>query len=64
MSEKQWRALFELIDKVVNLKGLSTDEKRQLVQDKAKEYSAEGNIGEFWFYCDDEGLDEEDDDTV
>lgn len=51
MSEKQWELFFDLMNKIVNLPGLSADEKKAMVQKHAAENSAEIDLGEFAFYC-------------
>lgn len=47
MSEREWDKLFELIEKAVNLDGLSASEKGELIRDEANKRSQEGNLDEF-----------------
>lgn len=51
MSEKEWEKLFELIGKVVNLPGMSADEKGQEIRRQAKEHGADGDLEEFVSEC-------------
>jgi hypothetical protein len=51
MKDSDWEKLFALIDQVVNLEGLSANEKADLLKSKAAEFDATTNLDEFSAYC-------------
>lgn len=54
MSEKQWETFFDLMSRIVDLPGLSANEKRAEVRRQAADNGADGDLSEFGYYCSDE----------
>lgn len=47
MDDKKWEKLFDLICDVIAIKGVSADERGDLIMEKAKEFGGEGDLAEF-----------------
>ena len=47
MSDKEWEKFFELIDKIIDLPGVSANERGALIREKASENGSETNLQEF-----------------
>jgi hypothetical protein len=47
VSDQELEKLFELINKAVNIDGLSANEKAELIKAKAAEFGSEGDLEEF-----------------
>lgn len=47
MSEKHWATFFELLDKIVDLPGLSANEKAEKVRAMAAAHGSQASLSEF-----------------
>jgi hypothetical protein len=46
MTEKQWETFFDLVDRIVDMEGMTANEKASLFRDKMAKYGSEGHMEE------------------